>query len=88
MMFQPASRRILVAHFRWLYQWEPSSMQKWCPDLIKPKYMIWAKLQIPLVLLSLVFGYFLFGWAGLFWLGAIRMVYSCTVSVSSTACFT
>ena len=63
------------AHFRWLYQWEPSSMQKWCPDLIKPKYMIWAKLQIPLVLLSLVFGYFLFGWAGLFWVGAIRMVY-------------
>jgi stearoyl-CoA desaturase (delta-9 desaturase) len=63
------------AHFRWLYQWEPSSMQKWCPDLIKPKYMIWAKLQIPLVALSLCFGYFLFGWAGLFWLGAIRMVY-------------
>ncbi len=63
------------AHFRWLYQWEPSSMQKWCPDLIRPQYMIWAKLQIPLVALSLTFGYLLFGWAGLFWIGAIRMVY-------------
>ena len=63
------------AHFRWLYQWEPSSMKKWCPDLIKPRYMIWAKLQIPLVIISLTFGYFLFGWAGLFWIGAIRMAY-------------
>jgi fatty-acid desaturase len=63
------------AHFRWLYQWEPSSMKKWCPDLIKPQYMIWAKLQILLVLFSLTFGYLLFGWAGLFWIGAIRMVY-------------
>jgi len=63
------------AHFRWLYQWEASSMKKWCPDLIKPQYMIWAKLQTALVATSLTFGYLLFGWPGLFWLGAIRMVY-------------
>jgi len=63
------------AHFRWLYQWEPSSMKKWCPDLIKPQYMIWAKLQIPLVIVSLTFGYFLFGLPGMLWLGALRMVY-------------
>src|SRR5436853_7128 len=29
----------------------------------------------PMVAISLCFGYFLFGWAGLFWVGAIRMVY-------------
>ena len=63
------------AHLRWLYQWEPSSMKKWCPDLVHPRYMIWAKLQPALVAISICFGYFLFGWAGFFWLGAIRMAY-------------
>lgn len=64
------------AHLRWLYQWEPSSMEKWCPDLIQRRYLLWAKVQPYLLLLSLTFGYFLFGWAGFFWLGAIRLVYS------------
>ena len=50
-------------------------MKKWCPDLIRLRYTIWAKLQIPLVVASICLGYFLFGWAGLFWLGAIRLVY-------------
>ena len=50
-------------------------MKKWCPDLVHPRYMIWAKLQPALVAISICFGYFLFGWAGFFWLGAIRMVY-------------
>ena len=63
------------AHLRWIYQWEASSMEKWSPDLIKPEYMIYAKLQPYIVTFSLVFGYFVFGWPGLFWLGAIRMVY-------------
>ena len=48
-------------------------MKKWCPDLMKPRYTFWAKIQIPLVAISLCFGYFVFGWAGFFWLGAIRM---------------
>jgi stearoyl-CoA desaturase (delta-9 desaturase) len=63
------------AHLRWLYQWEASSMQKWCPDLIQKKYMFWARIQIPIVAVSLVFGYFLFGWAGFFWLGPMRLLY-------------
>jgi stearoyl-CoA desaturase (delta-9 desaturase) len=63
------------AHLRWLYQWEASSMQKWCPDLIQRKYTFWARIQIPIVAVSLVFGYFLFGWAGFFWLGPIRLLY-------------
>ena len=63
------------AHLRWLYQWEPSSMKKWCPDMMQTRYTFWVKVQTPLVLISLCFGYFLFGWAGFFWLGAIRMLY-------------
>lgn len=64
------------AHLRWLYQWEPSSMGKWCPDLIQQRYLFWTRVQPYLLLVSLTFGYFLFGWAGFFWLGAIRLVYS------------
>lgn len=63
------------AHLRWLYQWEPSSIKKWAPDINRTHYLIWAKLQTPLIVASLGFGYFLFGWAGLFWLGAIRMAW-------------
>ena len=50
-------------------------MKKWCPDMLRTRYTIWQKLQIPLVLFSLCFGYLLFGWAGFFWLGAIRLLY-------------
>jgi stearoyl-CoA desaturase (delta-9 desaturase) len=63
------------AHLRWCYQWETSSMEKWCPDLIQPRYMFWTKIQLPLIIVSLTFGYFLFGWVGFFWLGAIRLTY-------------
>ena len=50
-------------------------MKKWCPDLIRPRYTIWAKLQMPLLVASILLGYVLFGWTGLFWIGAIRLVY-------------
>jgi stearoyl-CoA desaturase (delta-9 desaturase) len=63
------------AHLRWLYQWKPSPMQKWCPDMIRPRYLTWDKLQTPLILLSISFSYFFFGWVGLFWIRAIRLVY-------------
>ncbi|PYS20400.1 MAG: hypothetical protein DMG11_29575 [Acidobacteria bacterium] len=63
------------AHLRWVYQWEASSMQKWCPDMMHRRYTLWASLQMPLIAISLCFGYLFFGWAGLFWLGAIRLVY-------------
>lgn len=63
------------AHVRWLYQWRPSSMEKWCPDLLRGRYLTWDKLQTPLIMISLTFGYLFFGWSGLFWMGAIRLVY-------------
>jgi stearoyl-CoA desaturase (delta-9 desaturase) len=37
--------------------------------------MTWDGVQIPLVILSICCGYLLFGWPGLFWIGAIRLVY-------------
>jgi len=64
------------AHLRWLYQWEPSDMRKWCPDLIRPQFLFWAGIQPLLILISISFGYLVAGWAGFFWMGAIRLVYS------------
>jgi len=63
------------AHIRWVYQWEASSLQKWAPDMDRTKYLVWSKLQPFLILISLSFGYFVAGWKGFFWLGAIRLVY-------------
>lgn len=62
------------AHIRWVYQWSGSEVQRWCPDLNKPRYRVWRRLQIPIVALSLCSG-FVFGWEGFFWVGAIRLVY-------------
>jgi len=63
------------AHLRWVYQWPASNLKKWAPDINQPKYLIWAKLQPILILLSIFSGYFVAGWKGFFWLGAIRLVY-------------
>lgn len=51
-------------------------MKKWCPDLIKGRYVLWSALQVPLVAISLCVGFFPFGWTGFFWIGAIRLAYS------------
>lgn len=63
------------AHLRWLYQWPGSDIKRWCPDMARPRYNVWQKLQIPIVALSVVSG-FVMGWEGFFWVGAIRLVYS------------
>ncbi len=63
------------AHIRWVYQWSGSDVQRWCPDLDKPRYHIWKRLQIPIITLSLFWG-LAFGWEGFFWMGAIRLVYA------------
>lgn len=63
------------AHLRWLYQWPGSDIKRWCPDMARPRYTIWQKLQVPIVFLSLMSG-FVFGWEGFFWMGALRLVYS------------
>ncbi len=63
------------AHLRWLYQWEPVKTELHS-DMNKFRYTVWKYIQPPLVVFSVSFGYFLFGWPGLFWLGAFRLVYA------------
>jgi len=63
------------AHLRWLYQFPDASQSRWCPDLDRPRYNRWGPLQVPTVALSLLGGLTL-GWPGLFWIGAIRLLYS------------
>lgn len=63
------------AHLRWVYQWSGSEARRWCPDLDKPRYRIWERLQTPIVVISIFSGLIL-GWEGFFWLGAIRLMYS------------
>jgi fatty-acid desaturase len=62
------------AHIKWVYQWSGSEVRRWCPDLDKPRYRLWRRLQIPIVTLSVCSG-LVFGWEGFFWVGAIRLVY-------------
>lgn len=63
------------AHLRWLYQSQAASEARWCPDLTKGGYRYWYLAQPAIVLASLCCG-LLLGWAGFFWLGAIRLVYA------------
>lgn len=63
------------AHLRWIWQWEPSSLKKWGNGMGESRYLIWSRVQPLLLIVSLSFGYFAFGWKGFFWLGAIRLVY-------------
>jgi fatty-acid desaturase len=63
------------AHIRWVYQWSGSEIRRWCPDLDKPRYHVWRRLQIPIITLSIFSGLAL-GWEGFFWIGAIRLVYA------------
>src|ERR1043166_7684854 len=64
----PRHGRFWWAHLRWVYQWPPSDVKRWCPDLIRWPYRIWILLLGPVILLSLFFGLF-WGWEGFFWIG-------------------
>lgn len=63
------------AHLRWIWQAGQAPMARYCPDLNEPRFLIWSRLQIPIVAVSL-FGGAVFGIEGFFWLGAIRLVFS------------
>lgn len=71
------------SHLRWLWQAGNVPVKRWSPDLDKPQYKIWNRLQIPLLAVSLFAGG-IFGWAAFFWFGPIRLVFSlhaqCTVN--------
>jgi fatty-acid desaturase len=63
------------AHLRWLWQAGNVPLERWCPDLAKPQYRIWSRLQILLLAISLFCG-LPFGIAAFFWLGPMRLVTS------------
>jgi len=63
------------AHIFWLYQIPDSDPARWNADMNKTRYNVWTLLQIPTIVLSVCAG-LLLGWAGFFWVGAIRLVYS------------
>ena len=63
------------SHLRWLWQTPQTPVAKWAPDLYQGRYLIFTRSQIPLLAVSLVFGA-IWGWAGFFWLGAIRLTFA------------
>ncbi|MFN2442209.1 MAG: acyl-CoA desaturase [Thermoanaerobaculia bacterium] len=63
------------AHLRWLWQAGSVPLDRWCPDLDKPQYRFWRRIQIPLLAVSLFFG-LAFGVAAFFWLGPMRLAAS------------
>jgi fatty-acid desaturase len=63
------------SHLRWLWQAGNVPMQRWCPDLDKPEYRFWSRMQIAMLAVSLFCGLF-FGWAAFFWFGPMRLVTS------------
>jgi fatty-acid desaturase len=71
----PAIGGFWWAHLRWLWQAGNVPLNRWCPDLDKPQYRFWNRLQIPLLAVSL-FGGLAFGVPAFFWLGPMRLVTS------------
>lgn len=63
------------AHLRWIWQIGRAPVARYCPDLDRPSYRIWDRLQ-PLILPLSYFGGALFGLEGFFWLGSIRLVFA------------
>jgi stearoyl-CoA desaturase (delta-9 desaturase) len=63
------------SHLRWLWQAGPAPEAHYCRDLNEASYRWWGRAQVLVLALS-YFGGLAFGWAGFFWLGAIRLVYS------------
>lgn len=71
----PAIGGFWWAHLRWLWQAGKVPLNRWCPDLDKPEYRFWNRMQIPLLAISL-FGGLAFGVTAFFWLGPMRLVTS------------
>jgi fatty-acid desaturase len=71
----PAIGGFWWAHLRWLWQAGNVPLGRWCPDLDRPEYRFWNRMQTPLLAIS-VFGGLAFGIPAFFWLGPMRLVAS------------
>jgi fatty-acid desaturase len=63
------------AHLRWIWQAGQAPVSRYCPDLDRPQYRLWDRLQLPVMALSYAGGLAL-GWEAFFWLGSIRLVFA------------
>ncbi len=63
------------SHLRWLWQAGAVPLNRWCPDLDRPEYRFWNRIQVPLIAVAL-FGGLAFGPVAFFWLGPMRLVTS------------
>ena len=63
------------SHLRWLWQAGNVPLSRWCPDLDKPEYRFWNRMQVPILAVSLFCGA-PFGPAAFFWLGPMRLAAS------------
>jgi stearoyl-CoA desaturase (delta-9 desaturase) len=63
------------SHLRWLWQAGAPPIQKYCKEIDRPAYRFWAKVQIPILAVS-VFGALPFGWAAFLWIGPLRLVWA------------
>ena len=63
------------SHLRWLWQAGAPPIQKYCKEIDRPAYRFWARVQIPILALS-VFGALPFGWAAFLWIGPFRLVWA------------
>ena len=71
----PAIGGFWWSHLRWLWQAGKIPLNRWCPDLDRPEYRFWNRIQVPLLAVSL-FGGLIFGIPAFFWLGPMRLVTS------------
>src|SRR5262249_35834327 len=63
------------SHRAWLSQMPDPDPSRWNPDMKLKRYDVWTILQPLMLTVSVFGGWFLFGWRGLFWIGAVRLVY-------------
>lgn len=79
----PAQGGFMWAHLRWIWQAGQAPADRYCPDLDRPVYRFWSRMQIPMLALSL-FGGLFFGLAAWLWVGPLRLLWSlhaqCTIN--------
>jgi fatty-acid desaturase len=71
------------SHLRWLWQAPPAPVSRLCPDLDRPAYRIWDRLQIGVLAVSCAGGLLWLAWGSLsealavcLWLGPIRLLWA------------
>ena len=71
------------SHLRWLWQAGQAPESRYCPDLDRPAYRFWCRMQVPVLAFSF-FGGLAFGWTAWLWLGPLRLLWAlhaqCTIN--------